>query len=215
MDLYDKDLTKAIINERGKIEEEYLTTDIRKYRMGDNLKKIHWKISAKHGELYVKNEDTVSGGRVIIFLNMNKEDYSLQYHNEVEEKLISLCVSLVNTMRINGTKVNINISNYEQKSFYIRTKKDFYELMEYFITHKSQGKSNFPNLIIDKISDYKNIVVITPKISKELKEKLIFLSIMKHKVEVFYYSNHSENFDNIISLKQFYIKCVDIRKIYS
>lgn len=45
--------------------------NIRKYTTGDNLKKIHWKLSAKRGELYVKEFNLSGSNSVYIVLDMS------------------------------------------------------------------------------------------------------------------------------------------------
>ncbi|EQB90058.1 hypothetical protein M918_02140 [Clostridium sp. BL8] len=61
------------LSNESKVEDLTLIKDIREYRVGDSLKRVHWKLSAKHGDLYVKNYDYVSGVQCNLFLDMRRE----------------------------------------------------------------------------------------------------------------------------------------------
>jgi uncharacterized protein (DUF58 family) len=54
-----KDVFRDFIDFKGSNEEQFTIRDVREYRQGDSLKKIHWKLSAKYGELYVKNFENI------------------------------------------------------------------------------------------------------------------------------------------------------------
>lgn len=48
--------------------------DIREYVSGDSLKTIHWKVSAKRDELYVKVRGDTSQERTLLLFELNKDD---------------------------------------------------------------------------------------------------------------------------------------------
>lgn len=47
--------------------------DIREYVPGDKLRDIHWKLSAKQGELMVKERISVSGSQMVVLIRLSKE----------------------------------------------------------------------------------------------------------------------------------------------
>ena len=67
------------------IENSIFIKDIRKYKIGDSLKRIHWKVSAKYGELYTKNYEMYSNEEYNIFLDMNNEIYKQENGDIIEE----------------------------------------------------------------------------------------------------------------------------------
>lgn len=216
LNFYGEDLFNDEVREKGNIREDYSISDIRKYRIGDNLRKIHWKISAKYGELYIKNFDTVTGEKTTVFLNMNKDDYFNEKGEEKEEELIDLCVSLINMGRIRGIKSILNICNYERKSFYVDKTNDFEEVMEYFLMHKSEGESEFDQFIIDNLSKIdrdSSIIIITPKINEKIKNNLMWLKGLGYKVIAFYSMANFENIENISILKQMGIRCISFNEV--
>ena len=48
--------------------------DIREYVSGDSLKTVHWKVSAKKDELYVKERGDTTQERTMLLLELNKND---------------------------------------------------------------------------------------------------------------------------------------------
>ncbi|WP_010294285.1 DUF58 domain-containing protein [Clostridium senegalense] len=70
MDFNNKleNLSKKIIN----VKERDIVRDVREYRVGDNVKNIHWKLSAKQNRLYVKNYEKLTGRKANIIVNMEK-----------------------------------------------------------------------------------------------------------------------------------------------
>ncbi|QTA38574.1 DUF58 domain-containing protein [Thermosipho ferrireducens] len=79
--IFNKELLRELIpNKLSKIkllEDPSYITGIREYR-NDPLNKIHWKLSAKHRNLLVKNYDYTSQGRLYItlLLNLHTEIFS-------------------------------------------------------------------------------------------------------------------------------------------
>ena len=106
------DIFKNAVSSNTNIEDLYSTKNIRKYYQGDNLKRVNWKVSAKHGELFVRDFDTVSGEESNLFIDMNKDNFVIDHSGAAEERLIDLCTSVVNYMELKGinTKLFINAS---------------------------------------------------------------------------------------------------------
>ncbi|WP_027623745.1 DUF58 domain-containing protein [Clostridium lundense] len=210
-----EDLFNTTIKEKGNIREDYSISDIRKYRTGDNLRNIHWKISAKYGELYTKNLEMVNGEKTNIILNMNKEDYFNEKSEEKEEELIDLTSSLINMMIVRGIKSNLHICNNEMKSFSVSKRNDFQEIMEYFLMHKSEGEEDFFKFIIDNLNRIdKNsfVILITPKINEQIKDNLIYLRRLGYKILAFYSVSSFDNIENVSTLKEMNIRCISFNE---
>ncbi|GAA0727953.1 hypothetical protein GCM10008905_26160 [Clostridium malenominatum] len=199
-----EEFVKNILNSKGLMQEDYSVGDIRKYIIGDSLKKIHWKLSAKYGELYVKKFDALQGEEYNIFLNMNKEDYFTEGGKEKEEELIEGCISIINYVLTNNIKSGIHIHNKENMSMYINTKEDFSSLMEYFLLHESEGDEKFSSFLIDnfkKVRGNSTVIVFTPKVNEEIRETLLSISKSGYKVKVFCQSNSKDTIENTHYLK--------------
>lgn len=207
-----EEFVKSISNNKGLMQEDYSVADIRKYVIGDSLKKIHWKLSAKYGELYVKKFDAFQGEEYNIFLNMNKEDYFTEGGKEKEEELIEGCISIINFVLNNNIKSGIHIHNNENMSMYINTKEDFASLMEYFLLHESKGEEKFSSFLIDNLKKVRNnntIIIFTPKVNEEIRETLLAIDKSGYKIKLFCQSNSKDTIENIHHLKSNGIEIVN------
>lgn len=70
---------------------------IREYKNGDELKRINWRASAKFNALYTNEYENTFDVPFFIFLNLAKNDYSINEWQEHTEKAIEIAASIVNT----------------------------------------------------------------------------------------------------------------------
>lgn len=151
------------------------TVDVRKYYYGDNLNKIHWKISAKLGELYTRNFESQNSENKILIIDMSENELKDEVN---EESMISFSASLVNYFFENNTQINVYINNKEEKCFEIDNKEAFNNIMEYFITHKSLGKKSVSEFLRTKDEHSwfeKPIYILTVKLNSELEKQIAWL----------------------------------------
>jgi len=75
-------------------KDPYRNAGIREYQPADRLNKIHWKATAKTGELKSrKNESTVSIDTALV-LNMSQNDYGLKFLESKTELAVTAAASL-------------------------------------------------------------------------------------------------------------------------
>ena len=169
--------------------------DLRKYRIGDSLKKVHWKLSAKHSELYVKNFSAVASKNASIFLNMREESTLQQDQDLIEEKIVDFTVSLINYLQSRDYKIKLYINNKKEHYFYISTNEDFKLLLEYFLENKSEGKENFSDFLAQKsklLEAETWVGVISQSFDSKTKAEIGRLNSMGIKISSFY-SDASHN----------------------
>ncbi|MBE6066410.1 MAG: DUF58 domain-containing protein [Clostridium lundense] len=204
----------SIINSNRKnAEDESSVRDIRKYRVGDSLKNIHWKLSAKYGELYIKNFDYSSGEKCSILLNMNK--LNTIEEDVVEEKSVELCISLVSYLQGKGMKTKIYIKNQENRNFYIEKRGDVSELMEYFLLHKSNGEGELESFVYDSLNsiDKSTLVIITGILTEEQVNIITSLKRMGYNLEVVYVNIDFKNLSLLEQLKKDDINALSYREL--
>lgn len=203
----------TVNSNRKNVEDESAVRDIRRYRIGDSLRNIHWKLSAKYGELYIKNFDYNSGERCSILLNMNKLD---SIENDIlEEKSIELCVALVNYLQNKGMKTKVHIKNEENRNFYIEKRGDFIELMEYFLLHKSNGKGKFESFIYDSLNalDNDTLVIITAALTEDQARAIISIRRIGYNLELIYVNVDFKDLSLLQQLKENDIKALSYREL--
>jgi len=75
-------------------KDPYRSAGIREYQPSDRLNKIHWKATAKTGELKSrKNESTVSIDTALV-LNMSQKDYGLKFLERKTELAVTAAASM-------------------------------------------------------------------------------------------------------------------------
>lgn len=170
-------------------EDMHSVKDIRKYRDGDSLKRINWKISAKQGELMVKTYDKKGGEDMNIFLDMNENNYEFDSKGIIEEKLVDFTVSLLKNGYENQIEYCLYLNNEEQFIIPRPTSRVLQEVSNYFVYHKSNGKSSlnqFMNYIIDERFYGKVVMLIVAEIDVNLIESITKLKKITDHIYVYY-----------------------------
>lgn len=226
--LRDSDLRRGqddygnIVNSKSGIDDLTFIKSIRKYNTGDNLKRVHWKLSAKHGELYVKNFDMVSGEKCKIFINMHRDNLLNNSTGVIEENMVDFCASLAKYMMINRIKTRLFIHSKHQKNIKVESKEDFLGFMEYLLKCKSDGTFEFANFIrsnLQHVPSGNSIIIVSIAIDDNLRNLIVNLKGRGYKVNVFYYGNilngfRNANFvGNIDILKNMGIECINFKEI--
>jgi uncharacterized protein (DUF58 family) len=226
--LCDSDLRRGqddygnIVNSKSGIDDFTYIKSIRKYNTGDNLKSVHWKLSAKHGELYVKNFDMVSGEKCKIFINMHSDNLLNDYTGVIEENMVDFSASLAKYMMINRIKTRFFMHSKHQKSIAVESKEDFLGLMEYLLKCKSDGAFEFANFIksnLQHVPSGNSIIIVSIAIDDNLRNLIVNLKGREYKVNVFYYGDNFNGFRNanfvrnINILKNMGIECINFKEI--
>jgi uncharacterized protein (DUF58 family) len=97
-------------NRRGRnlFEEDYsVIADVRKYVSDDNLRKVHWKLSAKHGELMVKLFDPLDQEKAVLLLDTREIPLNSVQAMEFEDKVISYLSAAADSCAENGFTASI------------------------------------------------------------------------------------------------------------
>lgn len=211
--LKGSDIFKNAVSSKSSIEDMYSTKDIRKYRDGDNLKRINWKVSAKYNELFVRNFDTVSGQELNLFLDMNEKNYEIDQTGLLEENMIDFSVSLIKYMLSKEIKTNLFINAAKDEHFSLEEKVDFDRLMDYFLIQKSDSKHNIVNYIISNIyhvSSLGGVGIITSRVNEDLTNNLMTLKDRGYNILLFYCSASNEDIKNTSLLEKVGIGCYNI-----
>ncbi len=85
-------------------------TGVRGYQAGDSRQSIHWKLSARTGQLQVKLFQHTVAADTVLFLNLNEVDYPVQDLYTASELAVETAASLANYLVRAGESVGL-ISN--------------------------------------------------------------------------------------------------------
>ncbi|QBD84106.1 DUF58 domain-containing protein [Clostridium tetani] len=200
----------------GNIESNVFTKDIRKYKVGDNLKRIHWKVSAKYGELYTKNYETYSNEVYNIFLDMNKEIYKEEDGDIIEERTIEFLLSFCKYLLDRNISSILNINNEKSIKFVLEKSRDIKDIEEYFLHNKSLGKEDLVynmGFNFNKLNKRESIIIIIPFLREEVWKKALKLIQLGYKFKIFYYKIDSEMLYQKDMLKDMGIECISFKGI--
>lgn len=210
------DLIRNIVNFKGTLEDISAVKDIRKYNEGDSLKRVHWKLSAKYGQLYVKNFDNVSGEKCTLLFNMNEDDYFIENGHILEEKIVGACVSVINNMQIRDITCDVYINNSSYQKFSIESREDLSSLMEYFLVNKSKGKMDYIKFIYSNLENIHKsswLGILTYKIDEKFANCIINIMDMGYRVTVIYIGENPRDLNYINVLKNSQIECINFNEL--
>ena len=132
------------------LEDRTNLINIRPYVQGDQLKNIHWKLSAKKEDLQTKEfEQTVSTKRVIL-VNGGIEPIP---NLDEEESMVSFSVSLIKEMLDNAIQIKVMLNNGFATILEGNTTADFQPFLEAFTSFECNCDNPFANYVNQQISE--------------------------------------------------------------
>ncbi|SHJ85307.1 Uncharacterized conserved protein, DUF58 family, contains vWF domain [Clostridium cavendishii DSM 21758] len=196
------------------IEDNYTIKEMRRYRSGDPLKKINWKVSAKRRDLYVKEDDKTSGKELAIFLDMSKENYKLYNNNSFEETLVDFSVSLVNTFIKNNTSCTMFVNNRETMKFEVDNGLEFKSLIEYMVYNDSIGDLSIAELIHSSkeiMKEFNGVYLIINQLDYKIYESIFDIIKRGFIINVFYITFNIDK-EKMFKLKENGVILCNIRR---
>ncbi|SKA93429.1 Uncharacterized conserved protein, DUF58 family, contains vWF domain [Caloramator quimbayensis] len=149
-------------------EDNTSISDIRKYNEGDNFKRIHYKVSAKKGELYIKNYDMTGSASAFIFLDFNSNCFLGENSKELEERAVESAASIAAYLLKKAVSLNLYVNSSNVYYTSIRDTKDIKSLLDILCEIKPAGKSEIRDLIEKRIKFIKKgstLIIITGNIT--------------------------------------------------
>lgn len=159
-------------------EDNTSVSDIRKYSPGDSIKRIHWKVSAKKSNLFVKNYEMTGSAAAYIFLDFKKNCYKGENIRDLEERAVEAASSTISYLLNNSVSVEMYINS--ARAYYTKGRdiKELVNFMDILCEIKTDGNKTMKDVLekrIRLISNGSSIIVITGDINEE--EAIIFGSI--------------------------------------
>ncbi|MGB4590577.1 MAG: DUF58 domain-containing protein [Clostridiaceae bacterium] len=157
-------------------EDIYSTRELRKYNPGDGLKRINWKVSAKHGDLYVRigEENTAIG--YLLVIDMNQKIFHRNEEGTKEEMLIAEALGVSKFLVKAGKDHKVVINGLERRVFDIKNERNFEGLIEYMIDHDSLGDKPLYGFLNEKAEIFKSaasIILFTGDLNENTMRELI------------------------------------------
>lgn len=149
--------------------------DIRKYTYGDNLKKVHWKLTAKLNELMVRKFQGTIEASAVIMLDLKKSNLSYEQNTIIEDKLIESAISVAHYCL--QSWIPINLVYYTKEIVNIRAVNPYG--FQYIYDNMAQVRFIDGFKISDILSVYtknnivkSNLLIFTADLNYELYENI-------------------------------------------
>ena len=156
--------------------DKSIFSELRSYQPGDPLNKIHWKLSARSGELMTKEFEGNVNNRTQIFINTEISHFSYELNVVIEDYLIEGAVALTKFLLKNNTETELHwfdsdplmVRGNHGKDF-----KDFYESLALMRFDAQQGDCR--RMLMETTGgqyDQCVLILFTAKVTAELAEEL-------------------------------------------
>lgn len=105
--------------------EEELDAEVRKYQAGDNKKRIHWKASAKLGELVSRKYHYRPKANIALYMDLIKVDEGELETIIIEDKIIESVLAIANYYTQRGIPSKVIYDDWGMKNLNISSQEDF------------------------------------------------------------------------------------------
>ncbi|HYG57555.1 MAG TPA: DUF58 domain-containing protein, partial [Symbiobacteriaceae bacterium] len=154
--------------------------EIRKYRPGDNPRHIHWKTSARMGELMLREYELNATTQMILFPDLS---YAANNHTTTGPSTEETTVEIAASLAALGLrrKIEVSLICHSQERYAVpagRGQRTFHELLEVLARVEAQGKVPIEQVLereAGHLSGRTTLVVITAQLTPRLADVLIRL----------------------------------------
>lgn len=126
-DSEDVKTRKYLIQARNEIPD----IEVRKYQSGDSLRMIHWKASARTGELLTRKYTEDPKTEMILLLDLQKKHAKEGECLVIEDKIIEAVIAITDYFVRNHTPVTVIFANPNIQKFVVYKTEDFNQFYEF------------------------------------------------------------------------------------
>lgn len=165
--------TESIVSKTKK--DPSIFSNVRDYQSGDPLKSIHWKLSAKQGELMVKENEGNINSRTKIIINCDSLPFSFEQNIVMQDYIIECVVATIKYLLENNTPIYLSYYKFDSQFISGSTNNDFGQFYNALANMMFSGKE-FINIMKKELGSFKqyaSVMIFTPYITKELSEYII------------------------------------------
>jgi uncharacterized protein (DUF58 family) len=188
--------THSVLNTKN--EDMSTISDVRKYSYGDSLKRVHWKLTAKSGNIMVKKFQSTSETSAIMLLDLHGNTLENGQNIILEDKLIEAVVSVLHYCLFNW--IPINLVYFSERLFDIHAKNhlmfsELYEILAKVKFNETVQMKDLLKVYVNNTISKTNILLFTSNLDYELYNEIYKTSISGFDVSLIYVS--SENLTGI------------------
>lgn len=161
-----------LVSRNGRFEDRTRINTFRDYVEGDNIKAIHWKLTAKKDQTMIKLFDNRVDSTIGIFLDNSNKSYEMDVNNRLEDKAVDIALSIIDyclNQNLNSTMI------HQDKTNILKTSSDEIDDLKLFLEQlarlRATGEMSFTDLIVNNIASFNrgsSIIMITPNLDKSV-----------------------------------------------
>ncbi|HHW48127.1 MAG TPA: DUF58 domain-containing protein [Clostridiaceae bacterium] len=184
--------TECNSNKNNTLFEDFLTIlDIRKYAYGDSLKRVHWKLTAKAGELMVKKFQHTSEKETYLILDLKKNRFSPEENIVIEDKVIEVVISVIYYCLSSGIPVNLLYIKDKPVKIEANSLSSFDEIYKNLACipfNEETGLEDILETFVADNADKTNIIAFTSNIDFDLYSQICRLQAYGQNIAIVYVS---------------------------
>lgn len=131
-------------------ENPYIVRELRRYKPGDSIKKINWKVSAKFNDLFVRRGETTEEKDVLIILDMNQAILAMDAGGIYENALVTDALTLSRWLLDQGVPHGVLLNDARGQYHHITNLDGYTQLEEDLVAHKADGRETLREFIARK-----------------------------------------------------------------
>lgn len=159
--------SKRTLTYRNSKEVE-MDTELRNYVYGDNLKRIHWKASAKQHSLQTRKMTQNPRQEMNLYIDLYELKEKEMDKIIIEDKMIEAELSIVKYSQSNGIPVNVYFEQVGTKKLRVLNVSDFEKLYKESATLKFNQKVTMNELLSKNIVNAGVCIVLVNRLEDEL-----------------------------------------------
>ncbi|MBI2914882.1 MAG: DUF58 domain-containing protein, partial [Firmicutes bacterium] len=153
-------------------EDRAKPVGVRDYAPEDDVRRIHWKLTARAGSLKVREFEHATALETLVFLNLDQADYELRYLDRYSELAITVAASLITALGRMRQSVGLGL-NGSSHAFRKpgRESGHLIELLTLLATCSAGSSKPFQNLVEEtagRLAWGTTLALVTPQDSGEL-----------------------------------------------
>lgn len=162
--------TESIVSKSNK--DPSIFSNVREYRSGDSLKSIHWKLSAKRGELLTKEYEGSVNSHTKIIINSDGLPFSFAHNLVMQDYIIEGVVATIKYLLENNTPVSLVYYKFENRYISGSDNNSFGQFYNALASMMYSG-NEFINILKKETGSskqYAKTIIFTPYITKGISQ---------------------------------------------
>ncbi len=144
---------------------------VRKYTHGDSFKRIHWKLSSKRGEMFVKEYEATSSTKMTLFVDAFSEHYIGDEQRILEDKVVEVAAAITKYCLTTNSDVSMLYHSEKLVQVDSRDLSTFPNVLKELVTFVAKGNMSLSELLNQeskRLEQGSFVVLVSTKITESL-----------------------------------------------